>query len=321
MSLDQFRESAASYVARVACSNPVFLDADRIAFLDSTSGTAQAACLNLSNGEIAPVTEYSERLISLLASPASGRIVYGMDLSGNERQQLYAVEAAGGAHHRLTPNDNAFYEPGPLSDAGDAVIYRTNDRDEGTFDIVVQRLPGGDTETWLEDGGQVSPIDLHGDRALVVKRINNMNADLLMVSRTGEVLNLTPHADEQWVYDAHFDRHGNGVYLLSNLDRDFVALLYIDLDAGTKRLVFEGRLDIDSFAISPDGAWAAVAVNEGGWHTLNLVPLAGGDPVAIDAPAGVVDTFSWSPDSQSVAFGMSTIERPSAVYLADLAGA
>ncbi|MCC6705015.1 MAG: S9 family peptidase, partial [Thermomicrobiales bacterium] len=184
-----------------------------------------------------------------------------------------------------------------------------------------QRLPGGDTETWLEDGGQVTALDLDGDHALVMARINNMNSDLLLVDRGGQVTNLTPHSGEQWVYDASFDRHANGVYLLSNLDREFVALLYLDLDAGTKRKVFDARLDVDRYAISPDGAWAAVATNEGGWHVPWLVPLAGGDPIRIEAPAGTLDRFSWSPDSSAVAFGMGTIERPAAIYLADLTGA
>jgi dipeptidyl aminopeptidase/acylaminoacyl peptidase len=321
MSIDAFKELATSYVARISYAHPVFLDSDRIAFLDTTSGTDQASYVTLSTGAITPITSYGERLISLLASPTAGRIVFGMDLAGNERQQLYSIEELGTEPKRLTPDENAFYEPGPLSDTGDAVLYRTNDRDEGSFDIVVQRLPGGDTETWLENGGQVQPIDLHGDRALVYKRIYNMDADLLMIERGGAVTNLTPHEGEQWVYHARFDRHGSGVYLLSSLDRDFVALLYLDPVTGNKRTVFEAAGDVDRFAISPDGKWAAVATNEGGWRKPYLVPLNGADAIEIEAAIGTIEQFSWSPDSQSVAFDLSSIERPSAIYLADLSGA
>ncbi|MEZ4496106.1 MAG: hypothetical protein R2845_04850 [Thermomicrobiales bacterium] len=56
-----------------------------------------------------------------------------------------------------------------------------------------------------------------------------------------------------------------------------LALLYIDLDAGTKQFVFEGRLDIDSFTISPDRRVGGSGGQQAA-GTLNLVPLAGGDP-------------------------------------------
>src|SRR5690606_6685975 len=46
-----------------------------------------------------------------------------------------------------------------------------------------------------------------------------------------------------------------------------------------------------------------------------------GNPgVRIDAPVGVIDGFSWSPDSQRVAFGISTVEHPSIVMVAGLDG-
>ncbi len=317
-----FMARAERYFSRTSISQPVFLDDDRIALLSDHSGTKQLGVVARSTGDLQAVTSYGEGLMSLLASSATGRIVFGMDLGGNERQQLYRLDQLDSQPVKLTTSDASFYEPGGLSDDGTAVIYRTNDRDEGTFDIVVQRIDSGDRETWLQDGGQVTPTDLHGERALVILRNNNMDADVLLVGRGGEVRNLTAHDGEQWVYDARFDRRGDGVYILSNLGRDYVALIYQQLASGERRTIHEAAWDIDLFAVSPDGAWIALAVNEGGAHRPLLIPAAGGDPieVGIDAPRGVIDRFSWSPDSSSVAFGVSTIERPSLVMTSSLDG-
>ncbi|MEZ4496105.1 MAG: hypothetical protein R2845_04845 [Thermomicrobiales bacterium] len=66
------------------------------------------ARLTLSSGEIAPVTEYSERLISLLASPHRAGSCTAWTSPATSASS-YAVETSGGAHHRLTPNDNTLF--------------------------------------------------------------------------------------------------------------------------------------------------------------------------------------------------------------------
>lgn len=319
---DSFIAQADRYFSRTSISNPVFIGDDRVAYMDNMSGTKQLGVLRLCSGEMTSVTSYGEGLLSLLGSATSGRIVFGMDLGGNERQQLYVLSSPDAEAVRLTENDSAFHEPGVLSADGDAVVYRSNARDESTFDIVVTRLISGESETWLENGGQVNAVALDGDHALVIRNNGNMDSDLLLVERGGKVRNLTEHDAEQWVYGAAFSHDGTGVWLLSNLDRKYVALMYQELDGNQRRVIHEADWDVELFALSPDGEYIALSVNEDGASRGKIISTSNAsDVVDIETPKGVIDGFSWAPDSRSVAFGLSTIEKPSVAMLADIGGA
>jgi dipeptidyl aminopeptidase/acylaminoacyl peptidase len=148
-----------------------------------------------------------------------------------------------------------------------------------------------------------------------------MDSDLLLVERGGTVRNLTEHEGEQWIYDAGFSHDEAGVWMLSNLEREFVALIYQDVESGDRRIVFEAEWDVEQFALSPDGNSIALSINENGVSRAVLISTSDqGEAVEIETPRGVIDGFSWSPDSGSVAFGFSTIEQPSIVMVATVTG-
>jgi dipeptidyl aminopeptidase/acylaminoacyl peptidase len=314
---------AERYFSRSSFGDPVVVGADLVAFLDDRSGTKQVSLLTLSTGEIRELTTSPERVLSLLSSVASGRIVFGMDQDGNERQQISVFNSVEGEPTRLTHAGESIHEPGTLSKAGDYVLYRSNARDETMFDIVGVSLDGGEQETWLEGGGQVTPVDMHadGERALIVRTNGNMDGDLLLVAKAGDVTNLTLHDDEQWMLGAAFDSSGTGVWMLSNIGRDFVALMRLDLESRERRVVYEAEWDVELFKVSPDGKQIAISVNEDGASVPMIIAADGDGPaVHIQAPKGVIDRFSWLPDSSRVLFGMSTVEHPSVIAAAGLDG-
>src|SRR5690554_5666391 len=71
--IDVLTRRATSYFDRPSFSTPSFLSDTEIAFLDDRSGTKQASVLDLTNKTIKPLTKFTERLLSLKASTASGR--------------------------------------------------------------------------------------------------------------------------------------------------------------------------------------------------------------------------------------------------------
>lgn len=315
---------ATAYFDRPSFSSPSWLGDDEIVFIDDRSGTKQASLLRVSTGEISPLTQYNERLLSLKTSPKAGRVVFGMDVSGNERQQVWTIASPGEEPLRLTTSDDAIHEPGAVAKDGAYVLMRSNARDEGTFDIVGVPTSGGELEMWMEEGGQVSPVDLHADgvRALVVRLNGNLDSDLLLLEKSGEVRNLTEHEGEQWVLGAAFDEAGTGVWLLSNLDREYVALVHLDIGSGQRSIAFEDpEWDVELFKISPDQSHIALSVNENGTSRAviaSLNDIASG--TSLDLPAGVIDQFNWAPDSSRVTFGFSTVENPSVLMSSDLYG-
>ncbi len=159
---DDLVARAEAYFGRPSYSAPVFIGASTIAFLDDRSGTTQVSTVDLETGDVTPRTTYGERVQTLKGSAKSGRMLFGMDEGGNERQQLWTF-GADGQPTRLTDAPTSIHEPGCLSKAGDYVLFRSNARDESTFDVVGMSLDGGGQEMWLEKGGQVTPVDLHPD--------------------------------------------------------------------------------------------------------------------------------------------------------------
>lgn len=313
--------SAADYFNRTSQSNPVFVDATTIAYLDDSSGTNQLFFHDLLISESRQVTDYTEGILSLTASAASGAVMFGIDQRGDERQQLYVLPNVTAKAIRITHDDTAFFEPGGLSSDGNHALYRTNSRDESTFDVAVIRIDGTSSKVWLENGGQVLPQDLSAYGALVIQSKGNPADDLILVSENGDTRNFTKHLAPHRVYYATFDPDGKTAWVLSELDREFAALFSLDLDAGDFTPVFEADWGVELVSVSPDGKHLALSVNDNGYSTPYIVSSK--DPAdrrSIESPRGVIDRFSWSPDSSMVAFGVSTSETPSRLYVAYLEG-
>jgi dipeptidyl aminopeptidase/acylaminoacyl peptidase len=321
--IDALTRRAASYFDRPSFSGPAFVSDHHIAFLDDRSGTKQASVVDLHTGEIDPITTYSERLLTLKASAATGRAVFGMDAGGNERQQIFSLASITDAPVRLTHNNDAIHDPGSMTKDGSYLLYRSNARDESTFDILGISTEGGESEMWLQDGGQVTPVAVSpdGQQAIIARLNGNLDGDLLLVTKGGEVRNLTEHHGEQWVGNASFTSDGESIWFLSNLDEEFMSLRRMNLNTGeTTRVFTADDWDVDTFAVSSDGQHIIVSVNENGASRVSLLGTAGGVKAAVDLPPGVVDQFAWSPDSSQVAFGFSTVEAPSVIMTANLSG-
>jgi dipeptidyl aminopeptidase/acylaminoacyl peptidase len=319
--LQELRERAEAYFGRPSYASPLYIGESTIAFLDDRTGTPQVSLLDTSTGAVEQKTTFGERVLSLKGSARSGRILFGMDEGGNERQQLLTFDVSGDVR-RLTDALSSIHEPGALSKAGDYVLFRSNARDEKTFDIVGMSLDGGEQEMWLEDGGQVMPVDLHadGERALVVRLNGNLDSDLLLVRRDGSVQNLTEHKGEQWIHGASFDAEGSGVWIASNVDRDMVALMRLDITTGKRTVIFESEWDVELFKVSPDASRIVVSINDDGASRAMFITTDGGEQTPIDIPAGAIDGFSWAPDSSSIVFGFSSVEHPSCIMSAALDG-
>ncbi|MBA2246756.1 MAG: S9 family peptidase, partial [Chloroflexia bacterium] len=167
-------------------------------------------------------------------------------------------------------------------------------------------------------------VDLSKDRsrALVVRVVTNLDAELLLIDRAaGTTTTLTSRDDECWILGAAFDPDERSVWALTNHGREFVRLERLDLESMKRTPVVEADWDVEAFAVSPDGESLAWSVNRNGWSEVFIRTHGGGRPdIRLDVPMGTVDRMEWSPDSTVLAFGMSTATEPSRVFVADHAG-
>lgn len=315
------KPGAESYFNRTSYSTPKYVSDDSIAFLDDSSGTPQVKLYRMNGDELETVTDYSEGIISLDASTKTETIMFGIDEGGDERQQLYTVALSELQPTRITHDDGAFFEPGGLSSDGKSVVYRTNTRDEATFDIGVTDIEGKSSEFWLKDGGQILPQVLGAPGALVIQSKSNGADDLLLVNGGTEPDNLTNQLDDHRIYSAVVDPSGGKVWVLSELGRECAGLFSYDLGSREFSLYFSADWEVELVTVSPDGKNLAISVNENGYSIPYILSATDPEDIrALNVPAGVVDGFSWAPDSQSAVFGVATSEQPSRIYQADLDG-
>ncbi len=267
---------SASYFDRPGFSMPVFIDAGHIALLDDRNGVPQISVLNLDDGSITPLTAFDERIQTLLASTTTGQVIFGMDDSGNELQQIWSL-TIGEVPRRLTSDSAAIHEPGTLSNDGRFVIFRSNARSDSTFDVERIDLESGDRTMLIRDAGQPSAFDVspNGEMLIVVSLNANLDADVLLLEfASGEVRNLTAHQGEAEIHGARFSADGASVWLSSNENREYNAVFELKLDTGVRTLVHESPWDVEALCPSPDGRWLAVSVNEDGASRLRLIETA-----------------------------------------------
>lgn len=323
--VQRLETSARQFFDRSSFSSPVFLDRSTIAFLDDRSGVPQVSTVSVTDepGPIQSMTSFPERVLTLLSNGA-GSIVFGMDSGGNERQQLWRLDPSNSKPVRITGRADAIHEPGSMRHGTSYVLYRSNARDEATFDIHGTGTDDLNADVWMGSAGQAMPVAVSddGQLALVIQTNTNLDADVLLLRRSGgEPVVLTAHQEEAWVLGAAFHSDMKRVFVLTNANVEFARLIAIDIESGERTVVVEDTWDLEHFGISPDGTRVAVGVNENGWSRVAIHRLDGSREVLpIDIPRGTIDRFSWAPDSSAVAFGMSTATNPSRILLASVEG-
>src|SRR5438128_1771361 len=93
-------------------------DGSRILFLSDASGVPQLASVSAAGGAPKALTRHRDKIAMVEVSPTDGRLVYGMDTDGDERQQFYLLGDAGGEPKALTANPKAIHTFGGWSGDG-----------------------------------------------------------------------------------------------------------------------------------------------------------------------------------------------------------
>jgi dienelactone hydrolase len=316
--------NANRFFSMASLGSPVWIDSSTLAVLDDRSGVPQVSTLNLSTGTLTERTRFQERILSLLGKPGAEHLVFGMDLGGNEQQQLWRLPVAGGEPVRLSTDDSARHEPGCIASDGQTIVYRSNERDIALFDIRASSIANFEPSTWMEADGMPFPIDASSESGLVlVGRLNtNLDASLLLLNpRTDKIVDLLPHDGEASLQEAIFSGDGTFVWILTNVGREFHRILKIDVTSHERTEFFAADWDVELLSVSPDHKYAAISINEDGISKVSILDASDARVVtSFDVEPGVADRLSWSADSQYIAFGLSTPTRSGRIVVGALDG-
>jgi dipeptidyl aminopeptidase/acylaminoacyl peptidase len=249
------------------------------------------------------------------------------DKDGNENYQIFTVDAEEGWQSPVVmkPTVRNTFGSECLSPNGALAAYTSNERKPQDLDVVVTKIPGGETRRLLADGGAYlfgcwSP---DGGHATVVETLSSddYNVDLLNM-KTGRKTNVTPHKEKAVYFPGPWGPDGEGFLVLSNGGREFVGLGYLRAREGAHIKWLETpEKDIEDVTLSPDGRTLAMVVNEGGYSSIHFKDYGTGRQLGSVKLDGVL-TPGWgentkflkfSADGKRLAFILAEPTRPAEV--------
>jgi len=310
-------------------------DGEQIAFLTDITGVPQVwrvlACPGASGPLWPEQLTYADRAMGAWCSPTPGdpRLIYACDMGGNERAQLYLLPGDGSPERCLTEgHEDAMHIYGAWSADGTCVLYAANRRDPALFDLYAQPLEGEGRLVWCNDapgflyGQSFSP---DGQRAVVTRTSSSFDHALLEVDLARSTARRLLASDERVRFVAVcYAPGGDALYLITDLDSDFLYLARLDLDTGDLTRLAAPEWDCECLALSPDGRALAYAVNVEGAHQIHLLDLASGEtrsaPPIADAPGLIPDgRLTCAPEGARIAFAWTSATRTADIWVWDLA--
>ncbi|MHB8470433.1 MAG: S9 family peptidase [Gaiellaceae bacterium] len=274
-------------------------------------GSRQLFVVPTAGGEPRQLTDFAEPVSGQFLP--DGRILLERDEGGNERTQLFLLNAAPGAEPEPLVVDPRFMHASPHV-RGELLAYATNRRNGTDFDVVAHDLRSGE-ERAVELGGYCVVAGISPDgRWIAVERLGERAGDgdlYLVEAATGAVTHATPHDEPAEFHSPVWT--GEALYYATNDGRDTVAI------ARDREVVLESAWDLECVADDAGRSLLMVA-NEDGYSRLRLHdPVTLADRGGVPLPRrGVVDHPIFSPDGSLLAFGFSTPTEPFDVYIYDL---
>ncbi len=296
---------------RYAGSSSFGPDGDRLSFLMNTTGVSQVWTLTDPGAWPDQRTFYDERVVFADWSPTRDELVFGMDVGGNERMQLFRLAGDGATVDPLTDVPDAKHRWGGWDSAGDRFAMASNRRDEAVFDIYVQGRDGvGDDAILVHEGdGWLSVAGWSPDdtRLLIHESHSNDDMDVSTLDlETGRRRHLTPHEGKVRYSSVEWGPDGEAIYLVTDEDADTLYLARLDL-ASTEIATVEtgGKWNIDGVAIDEDTGRLVYSRNVDGYTELTVGELVGPTEIETfprpDLPEGVAGGVDFGPAGERFA--------------------
>ncbi|AEM56545.1 peptidase S9 [Haloarcula hispanica N601] len=284
-----------------------------LAFLMNTTGVAQLWSLTEPQGWPEQLTFYDDTVSFVDYSPERQELVFGMDEGGNERAQLYRLDADGRVHD-LTGMPDAKHRWGGWSPDGERFAFASNRRDEAAFDIYVQDrdATGDDAElVWEGDGWlSVGGFSPDGERLLVSEAHSSFDQDIYVLDIDSEDLShLTPHEGKVRYTSASWGPEGDAVYLVTDAESDTLELARLSLEGDLDIVRSDDQWNIDGVALDKDSGRLVYSRNVDGYNELTVGELTGPTTIETfptpDLPGGLAGGVAWGPDAERFAVSVT----------------
>ena len=302
-------------------------DGKWLAFVSDRTGKPQLWRVPTSGGAPDRLTD-QDRVGAYRFSPDGKRIAFGADMGGNERWQIWVMNADGTDARRLTQRDDRIHHLRDWTVDGRSLLVHANLRDPRFFDLHAYDVrtgqmgetgntgtTGGSRILHQHDGtvSDATPLD-DGSVVVTINRARGDENHLLLVTPDGATRRLTP--DEPPALHSVVGAVPGGLIVQSDRARDFVGLATIRLSDGAFTWLRTPDHDVEDARSS--GTLDAYAVNRDGLSEIHVADgerddgLAGLPPGCL-ATDLIGDSLAFHDGMVAVAWGR--YDAPSTVFL------
>ncbi len=310
-------------------------DGKRLTYLSDVTGVPQVWSVPVEGDWPDQLTFYDERVGQASVAPDRDEIVFTMDHGGDERFALYLLRRDGADIVPLTDRPAAIHQLGGWSHDGRSLAYAANTRHQSYFDVYVLSLDAldaggtgtGEPRRVLEQDGTNYALGWTPGGRVIASRTYSLQHNALYLvdpARTGGAdgapLLLTPDLDEAYYGSPVATSDERGLYLVTDLRRDVLALVYLDLATLEVRVIDAPDWDVEEVVLTRDGRLLAYAVNVDGYSELRLRDTVTGAMLPVPAlPSGAYTQLVWSPDGRRLAFTLNGARDNPDIWVLDIA--
>lgn len=244
-------------------------------------------------------------------------VVFRQDEGGNQLYQFYKVT---GREPAVLLTDGKARSGMPVwSTKGDRFAYYSTRRDARDRDLWVLDPSDRRSDRMVAQvSGAWEPLDWSPDDRylLALETVTRADTRLWQIDvERGEKTRLAPEAAAAYGSGV-FSADGKRVYVTTDGAGEFRRLASLDIATGTiATITTKIDWDVEDIALSPDGRWLAFTANEAGVGTLYLFDTrTGGIKRAPGIPAGSVQGLEWRPNSDELAFNLTSPRLPWNAY-------
>ncbi len=255
------------------------------------------------------VIPWQRRIGDYRISP-SGGIAFTSDFDGDEKWALYHY--TGSSVRLVSGEDGSMNILGAWSSSGSRLAFTSNKRNNVDFDYYIYDAEAGEARL-VARGEGISTVEawLDDKTLIAVKRNTNLDTDILLVNaETGEIVNLTSHADEE-LNASPRPLQGKILYL-SNRGSEYTGIWLLDPEKGRAEPLYTPSHDVEHLE-AVDGAVYAVINRDGSsrieklalhagkltpqtmyeakWTVMSIDPVSGGLIVSASSPTDGTEVY------------------------------
>ena len=306
-------------------------DGKEIAFTTNLTGRPNLWKVAATGGWPVQLLQSDDRQTGAIWSPDGKWIAYQQDKAGNELYEILAVPANGGEPVNLTHTDDVSETAALWSKDGAMLAFAAKRKIDPNSNICVLDMKSHQLRALTAEKSPEyswTPAAWSADgRFLLAQRgqIGATDSDVyLLTVATGAAENLTPHQGKTVYTAADISPDGSTVLLGSNEKYGVGNAALLDL--ATKKLTWVTDLQWEATPgeFAPDGRSFTYTVNEDGRTELYLVSRGTLQAEKLAFPEGLPGFAgrpnAFSPDGRQLLVSHQSSQRPSDLWIYDLAG-